>query len=403
MSDVYLTTDEKIEMTAGSDVREVLYVHDASQLDALCRALVGSKWLAIDTEFLREKTYYPKLCLLQIANESLIACVDPLAVDDLTPLFRLLYDTSITKILHSARQDYEIFFNLMGRLPEPVFDTQIAASLCMGSEQISYAALVKQVVGVELEKGCTRTNWSRRPLAVEQLKYAEDDVRYLGDIYHYQVALLCKQGVLSWLNEECGLLVRSDTYQVEPSQAWLRVKEARRMKPAQLIVLQGLAAWREMQAIEENKPRKWIIRDETLVELAVKCPLTEDALSKVKGLSEGFLSRHAKVLLSLIAKAKETPEARWPRLPLRQKRSAEEASMMAAMMALMSECAAAHGVVASVLGGKRDIEALLNGETNNRILNGWRYDAFGKTLQAVLRGEITLTHLNGRLRIERVE
>ncbi len=387
-------------MTAVPDVREVLYVHDASQLDMLCRALVGSKWLAIDTEFLREKTYYPKLCLLQVANESLIACVDPLVLDDLTPLFRVLYDTSITKILHSARQDYEIFFNLMGRLPEPVFDTQIAASLCMGNEQISYAALVKQVVGIELEKGCTRTNWSRRPLATEQLKYAEDDVRYLGDIYRHQMALLAERRLSSWLDEECALLVHPDTYRVEPSQAWLRVKEARRMKPVQLIVLQGLAAWREAQAIEENKPRKWVVRDEVLVELAVKRPLTEDALSKVRGLSEGFLSRHAQELLSLIIKAKDMPEACWPRSPLRQKRSAQETLMIEAMMALVSKCAADHGVVASVLAGKRDIEALLNGETNSRILDGWRYEVFGKTLQRVLRGEVTLTHLDGRLLIE---
>jgi len=387
-------------MTGVSDVREVLYVQDKQALNTLCEALRGSEWLALDTEFLREKTYFPKLCLLQIASESLIACVDPLAIDDLTPLFEVIYDTSITKILHSARQDYEILFYLMGRLPEPVFDTQVAASLCSGLEQIGYAALVQQVVGVDLEKGCTRTDWSQRPLAAAQLRYAEDDVRYLGELFHQQSRVLRERGLLSWLSEECVSLISPETYEIVPEKTWLRIKESRRLKPAQLVVLKSLAAWREQQAVERDKPRKWVVRDDTLAELAVKKPQNELELSKIQGLSDGLVARHGKELLSLIDEAQKIPEEHWPCLPHRQKRSADEQVQIEVMMALIAKYADEYGVALPVFGGKKDLEALLNSHENNRLLQGWRYEVFGKILLAFLQGETKLTLVDGELVIE---
>ena len=228
---------------------QVLYVQDVAELAMLCERLRGSSWLALDTEFLREKTYYPKLGLLQVANESVIACVDPLSIADLTPLYDILYDLAIVKVIHSARQDYEIFFHLTGKLPAPLFDTQVAAAICTGDEQISYAALVEQVVGEVLDKDCTRTDWTQRPLSPQQLNYAQDDVRYLGAIYQYQSVEMAKRGLLDWHVDECLSLVEVGTYQVVPKNMWLRIKESRRMKPAQLTVLQVLAAWREEQAI----------------------------------------------------------------------------------------------------------------------------------------------------------
>ena len=379
---------------------QVLYVQDAEQLLMLCDQLRGSPWLAVDTEFLREKTYYPKLCLLQIANESLIACVDPLAIPDLSPLFDILFDPAIVKVLHSARQDYEIFFHLQGRLPAPVFDTQVAAAICTGDEQISYAALVEQVTGETLEKDSTRTDWTQRPLSAQQLKYAQNDVRYLGVIYQQQLSDLQEQGILHWHESECQALVEATTYQVAPQNMWLRIKESRRMRPAQLPVLQALAAWREELAVERDKPRKWILRDEVLVELSRSLPETENALHGVKGLSERFLAHHAQTILSLINHAKQLPKSQWPRVPKRAKRSPEEEAMEDVMMALIRKCAMDHGVASSILGGRKDLEALLDGNSSCRFLHGWRYEAIGKTLQDFLHGDITVTVESDHLKIE---
>ena len=387
-------------MSEEQDGRQVLYVHDSEQLLSLCATLKDSEWLAVDTEFLREKTYYPKLCLLQIANTSVIACVDPLTVKDLTPLFDILYDTSIVKILHSARQDYEIFFYMRGALPQPVFDTQVAASICTGDAQISYAGLVEQVTGVTLEKGCTRTDWSKRPLSAGQLKYAQDDVRYLGAIFQHQTRVLKEKGLSSWLVDECASLVDPQTYQVETDKMWLRIKECRRLRPGQLVVLKALAAWREDLAVARDKPRRWVVRDEVLVELAKKQPTSEVELHDLKGLSDSLVERNGAQILSIISDAKQTPQEQWPSFPKRIKRSTEEEAMIDVMMALIRKCATEYGVAAPVLGGRKDVDALMNNDEACRLLHGWRYDVVGKILQDFMHGEVKVTVVDDHLEIE---
>ena len=387
-------------MIDTADVRQEFYVYDEEQLATLCEQLRGSPWLAVDTEFLREKTYYPKLCLLQIANDKVIACVDPLRIADLSPLLDILFDENSVKILHSARQDYEIFFHLTGRLPAPVFDTQVAAAICRGDEQISYAALVEQVVGKTLEKDCTRTDWTQRPLSDQQLNYAQDDVRYLGEIYQQQLAEMQKRGVANWHEAECAVLIEAATYQAMPQNMWLRVKESRRMRPSHLPVLQLLTAWREEQAIKRDKPRKWVLRDDVIVELVRRQPESGEDLRNIKGVSENFLTRHEQTVLSLIQQAKQLPKDKWPTLPKRVKRSIEDEAMEDVMMALIRKCAMDHGVASSILGGRKDLEALLDGNSSCRFLHGWRYEAIGKTLQDFLHGDITVTVESDHLKIE---
>lgn len=384
----------------SSDTRQIYYVQDAQQLQTLCLALQGSAWLAVDTEFQREKTYFPKLCLLQLANEQLIACVDPLAIADLSPLFALLQDERIVKVLHSARQDYEIFFHLSGRLPGPVFDTQVAATLCSGDEQISYAALVEQVTGVVLEKGCTRTDWTQRPLTQDQLHYAQDDVRYLGAIYQHQLAVLQQRDLLGWMQDECQSLLEAKTYQAEPSVMWLRIRENNRLTRLQLAVLQALAAWREEQAIARDRPRKWILHDSVLVELVKRNPQDSAALSTVPGMPEGVLTRHGERLLAIIAQARQIPENERPRVVQRVRRSDEEEAMIDVMMALIRKRAQARGVAPFVLGSRKDIDALLNGDASCRLLQGWRFTEVGETLQRFLRGEISIKAVDEHLLIE---
>ncbi len=283
--------------------KDLVFVDSDLALTQLCGQLKGCSWLAVDTEFERVNTYYPELCLLQIASNGITAVVDPLAIANLEPLYDVLYDPSITKVFHAARQDLEIFFHIKGDLPIPLFDTQIAASLLDYDEHISYANLIREILGIELAKTQTRTNWKRRPLSRSQLKYAADDVIYLGQVYELFLAKLIKSGQLPLLDEEYNALARPELYQPDPENMWLKIREARKLKGNILAILQQLAAWREITARAENRPRKWILQDYTLVEMARLLPANQDDLSRIKGVNKRVLKRHGATLVEIIGKA----------------------------------------------------------------------------------------------------
>jgi ribonuclease D len=230
--------------TPMSSNANVQYIDTPSGLDAFCKQISTAEWIALDTEFLREKTYYPKLCLLQIATPDTVACIDPIALDDLSPVLDVIFDEGITKVMHSGRQDMEIFFNIHGKPPSPIFDTQIAALLLGYADQIGYANLVKEMLGIELDKLHTRADWSLRPLSADQLKYAADDVVYLAEIYRKMTAQLTEMGRLAWLAGDFERLTSPELYGNPPGQAWLKVKGGNRLKGASLSVLQALAEWR---------------------------------------------------------------------------------------------------------------------------------------------------------------
>ena len=231
-----------------------LYVDTPQALTQLCKQLQHSPWFALDTEFIREKTFYPRLCLLQVANTQHLACIDVLALNDLSPLLDILYDPASTKVLHSAHQDLEIFYHLRGALPTPIFDTQLAATLLGLGEQIGYAALVKTLLKIDLDKSQTRTDWSCRPLDPAQLSYAADDVRYLGQIYQQQRQELEQRQRLDWLTEDFTALCDPARYRVDVDQAWQRIKGQQRLRGVQLAVLRTLAAWREQRASSLDRP-----------------------------------------------------------------------------------------------------------------------------------------------------
>ena len=233
------------------------YIETPADLSALCEQLKRSDWLTLDTEFIREETYYPQLCLIQVATDDVVACIDPLAIDDLSPLMEVFYDPAITKVLHSARQDLEIFQNLRGRPPENIFDTQIAATLLGQGDQIGYGNLAKAMLGVELDKAHSRTDWAKRPLSPEQLDYAADDVRYLRDIYKQQIQQLQEMGRLQWLDEDFAQLSNPALYEPPIADAWKRLKGLNRLKGVQLAIVRELAQWREELAKERNLPRRW--------------------------------------------------------------------------------------------------------------------------------------------------
>ena len=293
-------------------MNDVLYLIDQSALVEFCAELRGAPWLALDTEFIREQTYYPQLCLIQVASTDQIACIDPLALPSLDPLLEVLYDPTVTKVLHAAYQDLEIFYYLRGAVPMPIFDTQLAAAVLGYGNQMGYANLVQQILGVELEKTHTRVNWRQRPLAPEWLVYAADDVRYLRDIYRQQRAMLAARGELEGLVEHCAALADPARYQPQPQEAWRRIRDHQRLRGVQRAVLRALAAWREEQAVRDDRPRRWILHDGPLLDMARYMPADLESLAQIHGLPPATLRRHGPALLERIATARAEPPERWP-------------------------------------------------------------------------------------------
>ncbi|MDP1707764.1 MAG: ribonuclease D [Gammaproteobacteria bacterium] len=375
------------------------YVDSPPQLNELCERLRGSRWVALDCEFMREKTYYAQLCLLQLATEDVIACIDPLALADMSPLLDILYDPAVTKVLHSSRQDLEIFYDLRGGLPRPVFDTQVAAALLGYGDQVGYSALVQGMLGVQLDKSQTRTDWSTRPLTVEQLQYAADDVRYLGKIYADQRAELEQRGRLAWLEADFSELVDVRLYSNPPEQAWQRVRQANSLKGVQLAVLRALAAWREQRARSSNRPRKWIVSDDVLLELARRMPGNADTLARVRELEPGVLRHHGVEIVSIIQAARNLPQEMWPALEAPCRLTAPQDALVDALMATVRLRGAQNATSTASLVTRKELERLVLGERDLPILHGWRGALVGHDLLALLQGESMLKVRQGKLDI----
>jgi ribonuclease D len=381
-------------MTVNNNIR---YIDTPDNLDAFCEQTRAAEWIALDTEFLREKTYYPKLCLLQIATADTVACIDPLALNDLSPLLDIIFDEGIIKVMHSGRQDMEIFFNIHGKPPSPVFDTQIAALLLGYAEQIGYANLVKEVLGVELDKLHTRADWSQRPLSADQLKYAADDVVYLAEIYRKMTAQLTGMGRLEWLAGDFDRLASPDLYGNPPEQAWLKVKGGNRLKGASLSVLQTLANWREVTAQQKDRPKGWILRDDALIDIARHRPASLEALGRIRGLSEGLLRNSGKVLVELVRVAADKQPLPFPDTGKRVKLTADQGALVDVMMALVRMSGEHNDLNPAVLASRRQLEQLVLGKTDIAVMQGWRKKFVGEQLARFLDGELNLSVASGRL------
>jgi ribonuclease D len=380
-----------------------LYIQSPEQLQEFCTRLGTPDWIAIDTEFMREKTYFPKLCLIQIATHELVACIDPLRLQDLSPLLTILENPCITKVMHAARQDMEVLQPLGGDLPAPIFDTQLAATVLGYGDQVGYGNLVKTMLDIELDKAHTRADWSRRPLESAQLKYAADDVRYLCQVYQQQLKLLDEKGRRDWLNEDFARLTDPDTYANPPETAWLRVKGAKRLKPRQLAIVQALAAWREQQAITADRPRRWILQDDVLLELARHMPKNIQAMERIRGLEAATLKRHGQTLLPIIKAASELPKEQWPVLELPPRLSTEQEAIVDTMMAILRHQCQQHDISPTVIASRRGLESLVLGKRDSPVLHGWRATIAGNELQALLRGERALQVSNNQLQLVPVQ
>jgi ribonuclease D len=374
-----------------------LYVDTPERLRHFCDSLRHARWLALDTEFLREKTYFPKFCLLQIASEHSVACIDPLALESLHPLFELIYDPTITKVFHAGRQDMEIFYHLWGRLPAPVFDTQIAAPLLGFAEQMSYAGLVSELLDVNLNKAHARTDWMRRPLSPEQLRYAADDVIYLGAVYQKLLARLDRLDRLDWLEDDFAELTNPAVYENPAELAWRRVSGAHQLKGSHLAVLQALAAWREQTARAKDLPRGWLLKDEAIFDLARQQPTRPEELRAVRGIDDRFIKTHGSVLCDLIRGARDRAPTPVELRPRPTRKSAEREAVLDLLMAVVRLRAAQNTLNPAVLASRKDLEQLMDHMEDSKLLQGWRKKMAGEELAAVLRGEVSLTVAGGAL------
>jgi len=380
-------------------VSEDQYVSDAIALDQLCAELRQHRWIALDTEFVRERTYFPNLCLVQVAVPQVVACVDPIALGDISPLLDVLYDAAIVKVLHAAAQDMEIFYGLRQTLPVPVFDTQIAATVLGQGEQVGYGTLVKSLLGVDLDKGHARTDWTRRPLDAEQLRYAADDVRYLRELYKLQRSELGRRGRLRWLDEDFSNLCDPERYRVNPESAWKRVKGTRVLRTGDIPYLQRLAAWREREAAANDLPRRWVLGDEALVTLARRKPRDLATLERLRGLNEAQARRYGKSLLEVVAEAALVPKEDWPPVTKHRRLDAEQEAIADAASAIVRMQATRHDVGPASLTSRTELERLVAGERDLPLLHGWRAEIAGRAVLSLVEGRAGLVVQEGRLEL----
>jgi ribonuclease D len=366
-------------------------IDTAAGLQDLVDHIADHPWVAIDTEFMREKTYFPQLCLIQIATRDHIACIDPVALPDLGPLAGILHDTSVVKVFHSASQDLEVLYLVTGRVPAPVFDTQVAASLLGYGEQVGYGNLVQTVLQLELDKTQSRTDWLRRPLTLEQLSYAKDDVRHLVDLYLRLQRELEDLGRTTWLEPEMDALTRPALYEPPLEEAWRRVSGYKRLKPRELAVLREVAAWRESEARRLDRPRRWVINDDLLLLIARIRPGDTEGLRGLRGFPQGLGTEPTRQLLLAVERGVDAPSEGWPELAPRSKRLTEAEEVVAdAAMALLRELARRQRIAPEAIGGRRDIVALMRSDQDARLARGWRHQIAGRDLQRWLEGRSLL-------------
>lgn len=378
-----------------------MIIQTQEQLNEFCAALAKGPYLAIDTEFLRDKTYFPRLCLLQMAGPHVdAAAIDPFIQGlDWTPVRELMANENVLKVFHAARQDLEIFYHLYKVLPTPIYDTQVAAMVCGFGDQVAYNALVRELTGKELEKNAQFTDWSRRPLSDKQIRYALDDVVYLRTVYEKLHAKLSAMGREQWVFEEMSILESPRTYQNPPMESWKRIK-IRSDRSDVLAVLQTLAAWREEEAVRKDIPRSRILKDDTMADIALYKPRDEESMLQIRSLpSDIAKGKTGKMILEMVNKTLDGSRDAWPKLPRKEPfpKNAQGTLEMLKML-LRINCADAD-VAAKLVADSEDLERLaIEKEPDITALQGWRMDVFGKDALDLKNGKIALRLEKGRVK-----
>ncbi|MGK6355225.1 ribonuclease D [Sphingomonas sp. DT-207] len=382
-------------------------IEDSAALANLCTRLAQSDFVTVDTEFMRENSYWPELCLIQVANQEEAAAIDPMAPGlDLTPLLELLVNNEdVLKVFHAGGQDIEIVYNLTGKTPHPLFDTQVAAMALGQGEQIGYSNLVDTYLGITVDKGARFTDWSRRPLDKRQIDYAICDVTYLSQIFPRMLDKLIKTGRGAWLDEEMERLANPANYVNDPDLAWQRVRVSSR-KAEVLGRLKALARWRELEAQGKDLPRGRIVKDETLADLAGNPPRKQADLARVRGLSAAWGGNDigARMMAALEA-ATPMSAAEMPPRDERKPGLGKDGALVADLLKLLLKIRAKEiNVAARLLARSEDLEALAAGQRDRlSILQGWRFEQFGKDALALVEGQLGFTVRGGKLKMTRTE
>ena len=366
-------------------------------LAAFCKRAAGYDFVTVDTEFLRETTYWPKLCLLQVATTDEAVLIDPLSPGlDLSPFFELLANDKVRKVFHAARQDIEIFVKLTGKVPVNIFDTQVAASVCGFGDSVSYDNLVRSITQVELDKSSRFTDWSARPLTEKQKVYALADVTHLRDVYAALLKQVDDTGRWDWVEDELAVLESIHTYVVQPEHAWERLK-AKLNKPRDVAALKALAAWREKRAQDGDQPRSRVLKDDALVELAMQRPTTPEAFDKLRAVQRGYgRSSAATEILAILRDIEELSKTELPSLPDRYRGPSAKGAVGDLVRVLLKSVAEEHGVASRIIATSDEIDALvLDDDADVPALKGWRRKLFGDKALAIKHGKIGLAASKG--------
>lgn len=367
-------------------------IANTQELTAFCARLSSAPYITVDTEFMREKTYFPQLCLVQVAGPDEARAIDPLAPDiDLAPLFELLANPKVIKVFHAARQDIEIFLHLSGNVPTPLFDTQVAAMVCGFGDSVGYETLASQLAKARIDKSMRFTDWSLRPLTDKQVQYALADVTHLRVVYEKLLRKLERNGRLEWLSEEMGALSEPGTYRTNPEDAWRRLKP-RSSSPKFLAVLKELAAWREREAQERDIPRQRMLRDETLMEIAAHHPADTNELGRTRGLGKGLVEGKMGIaLLEAVKRGLALPEDQIPKPPERVELPRGLGPVVDLLKVLLKMKCDEHGVAQKLVANTADVEAIAASDDSDvPALHGWRRELFGEDALALKHGRLGL-------------
>ncbi len=380
-------------------------ITDTAELAATCTEFARHDYVTVDTEFLRETTFWPILCLIQIAGPEDECIVDPMADGiDLKPFFDLMAEESVVKVFHAARQDVEIVHNLGGLIPRPLFDSQVAAMVCGYGDSIAYNLLVSKITGGQIDKSSRFTDWARRPLTEKQLNYALADVTHLRDVYQHLKQKLEEKQRSFWVDEEMKVLTSEETYDLPVEKAWTRLK-MRVRKPQDLAVMQAVAQWRETEARERNVPRGRVMKDDAIYEIAQQHPGDKQALGRLRAVPKGFEgSRHAEGLLDVVATAMEIPAENLPKVP-RPSRSPEgTAAATELLKVLLKVVAEQNGVAAKIIATTDDLEKIAaDDDADVAAMQGWRRELFGNQALELKRGDIALGFESKKIQVIELE
>jgi ribonuclease D len=362
-------------------------------LAEFCRGQTGADFIAVDTEFMRDKTYWPLLCLVQVAGPEQAAAIDPLAPDlDLGPLLTLLADRTLLKVFHAARQDLEIFFHMTGAVPGPLFDTQVAAMVCGFGEAASYETLANKLAGASIDKSSRFTDWSHRPLSERQLRYALADVVPLRTVYDKLAAQLARTGRTAWVEEEMAILRDPATYRLDPRESWRRLK-FRGVSRRTLAFGREIAAWRETAAQQRNLPRNRLLRDEAILEIASHPPEDLEGLARIRGLGRSFAEgRLGTEIMAAVARARDLPENEWPEASIRRDVNPGTGPIVELLRVLLKACAEENGVAPRLIADSEDLDLIAASDRAPvHALQGWRLELFGHQALDLKQGRLGLT------------